>query len=160
VRCVFKAIGVTAVAIGVLTLLSRIALDWWAWQAFLKSLGPEAVGHMIVDPPPPGPAEAAIRFVLVALALCAVGAVFTAAVVWPVTIGTRRIFREPLTSRLVAVVVIAAVSALAFTAQTSPSGPWHPSVVFATGSTIGIVASAEFARMLPPNISLERTRGR
>jgi hypothetical protein len=158
VRRIVKAIGVTAVSVGTLILVSQEALSWWSWQAFLESLGPDTVGSVIVDPPPPGPAEAAVRYVVAFLALCLVGAAFAAAVVWPVTNAARRIFSHPFAGHVMAGVVVAALSGLAFAAQTSPSGPWHPAVVFAIGGAIGVVATTAFTLMLPPNTSLERTR--
>ncbi len=157
-RRILKAISATGVTIGASLFLAHVILEWWSWHAFLETLGPDGFGRPLVDPPPPGPAEAAVRYVLGLVALCLFGALLAASVVWPVTNVARRVFRQPLAGRLTAVSVIAVLSSLGFAGQTSPSGPWHPAVVFAIGGAIGIAAATIFTLMMPPNTSLERTR--
>ena len=154
-----RAILAAAVPAGVLLFVAWIGLEWWENQYFWETSGLDP-DLTLYDPPPATGVDAVVERILEFVWLCFFSAMWAAIVVVPAILVARHFLSGRWSSRLVAFGVVAATSALAFAFQWSPAGPWPEGLTLGIGGTIGLVCASIADALLPPNTSLERTRGR
>jgi hypothetical protein len=157
-----KAASASALAICVVLFALAIAVDSWdlhKWrESVLASASEDAV---VLNPPALSFTEIAAYRSKYVIGFLLIGAIWSLAVVVPAIVGARRWLRERSGQRFVATAVVVTASAVAGSYLPMFRGNILPaSIVFPVGALVGLLAVAIVEWRVPPNKSLERTRGR
>jgi hypothetical protein len=157
------ALIVAALASGALLLVATVTLDAWHWRLYneAQALQPSVEGLVAAAAENPYQlGRSATTYFQIFVGCCAATTFWVVFVVLPGLLAARRMFAGVLASHIIAAIVACIVSGITFTLMQRVTPYISPMITFAAGGTIGLVSTILLAKMLPPNVSLERTRER
>jgi hypothetical protein len=161
-RRTLTALMVSALAGGAILLAATLTWDAWYWQHYREAQtahSPGAAADAVVVENPYQYEQSVLRYVHLFIGCCAAASLWSLFVVAPAILVSRRIFSRTFISHLVATAIVSTLAGIAFSLMQQPTPYISPLVTFLAGGIIGLVSILSLASLLPPNTSLERTRG-